>query len=1038
MMRIGDTWVTADEYAAWMQAATSPGGMAGGPASTLPVDPTKMTAEEWAASRPEWNVTPSGPHPSSNDPRDKNGDGAPDDLPPGLTGLPPSGPASTLPGNPGIDQTDANKNGTPDIYEQGPGSPGYTGSEPAAPMIDRDNNGIDDREQTTVGATGPVGPNYADWWAQTLASNPQMGYGGNGQMGWGGAMTTGTGAPIDMGGGGGGYGGGTAGGGNFSLPSAGGGFSIPPAPTANFPDLTQIGTGVSAGPGTGTGTGGFTIPEFQNPLAGYGTTGTGTTGTTTSTGTAPLAGYGGTGASPNAGLVSDLANSYQNQTDAANQANMSRYDQGLAALLDRMNRAGLAINNLTNEGIADIGRQFEGARATADQDLINRGLANTTVRSGVMRGLTTDQAAETNRYWDNQARQNLNEDYRQTGDIVNWIGGRNDVAPSTGDLANLASGVGAAGPTTLTGSTSTTPAATQPAVNLPPQITTALQNGTLMNLAPTQSGAAPATTGNTFLNQGAGITTPQQQAAAANAGGAVTRNQMAAPPPAAVDNETLFNVSGGNVSRVSAGPVNPVNPPPFQRPPAEDASPLSGYGMDIPVSGPTSSVPRMATNPAATPPMTSRPVDNETRFNVPSGNVPRMSTNPVSYGGPPPAAREPEATDNGDINVAPSGNVSRVSTNPVAPPPMQRPPAESASLSGYGSASQLTEQEAAAAMEGDMQRAMRAGMSGAQTRTQREMQARSADTSGSSSIGGVRADGAMSPYQMPTDPNTIGPEDKAKRAQEYLADPNRRTFENGGLSQFGQYTTDTKDWTAPTSTGTLPTQQPFMGGGNANNGKSGADANYAPSNYDPQSSGTRNGNTWMTDAAVSPVSKAKTPAPPPSSPSVMGFPDPQGTGVAPGNPNDVTQSMRQRDPNNSQYATNWASQNAGVAAAMAGAASSPMPGMVDAGYRGGDAGFNSMAGYGAPPPSSPTSPSMPPLGKVPQRPEPVPFASAPPMSPMSGYGSSTPPGPSMMAPPGPAAAPTFQQYGAPGVQNKTPSLVGGVMMPQPPARRWGV
>jgi hypothetical protein len=395
------------------------------------------------------------------------------------------------------------------------------------------------------------------------------------------------------------------------------------------------------------------------------------------------------------------------------------------------------------------------------------------------------------------------------------------------------------------------------------------------------------------------------------------------------------------------------------------------------------------------------------------------------------------------------------------------------------------------------------------------MQARSADTSGSSSIGGVRADGTMSPYANSATPSAESIAQATSGARQASAnfnstlpslakafsgyDPNKMASQlsravnpsgveksslfDGTTAQMGpqssinpnlaalggqdtpQQTDPYKEWAdlqaananrpetkrfgmydvPVTSTqGSMPTadymvgQQPLMGGGNANNGMSGADANYAPSNYDPQSSGTRNGNTWMTDAAVAPVSKTKTPAPPPSSPSVMGFPDSQGTGVAPGNPNDVTQSMRQRDPNNSQYATNWASQNAGVAAAMAGAASSPMPGMVDAGYRGGDSGFNPMAGYGAPPPSAPTSPSMPTLGKVPQRPEPVPFASTPPMSPMSGYGSSAMPGPSMMAPPGPAAAPTFQQYGAPGVQNKPPSLVGGVMMPQPPARRWGV
>ena len=865
----------------------------------------------------------SGPHPSDPGWQDENGDGVPDP-PPGLTGLPPSGPASTLPGNPGIDQTDANKNGTPDIYEQGPGSPGYAGSEPAAPMIDRDGNGIDDRNQTTVGQTGPVGPDYADWWAQTLAANPQLGYGGNGQMGWGGAMTTGTGAPIELGGGGGGYGGGTAGGGNYSLPGAGGDFTIPPAPTANFPDLTQIGTGVSAGPGTGTGTGGFTIPPFENPLAGYGTTGTGTTGTTTSTGTAPLAGYGSTGASPNAGLVSDLANSYQNQTNAANQANMSRYDQGLAALLDRMNRAGLAINNLTNEGIADIGRQFEGARATADQDLINRGLANTTVRSGVMRGLTTDQAAETNRYWDNQARQNLNEDYRQTGDIVNWIGGRNDVAPSTGDLANLASGVGAAGPTTTTGTPSTTPAATQPAVNLPPQVTTALQNGTLMNYAPTQSGAAPATTGNSFLNQGAGISTPEQLSASVNSG-AVTRSQTAAPPP----------------------------------PATAESTPLAGYGE---AAGADSRA-RMAETPATAPTSTADLTpDQMTAFRDGMAKAISGSQNAVNS------------------FVQQQGDRSSAKASAFGSTPAQMGPQSSINPN-------------LAALNGDpnWKPPTNANMTPVKN--------------GWGPVDGVQGyrDTSTMPVGAPGSTNYQLPGG-------YSGETANNPTGTGGPSvpkpQSTQGSMSTSDY--------MLGQTPGMVSGGRMLG--GSNDPSAPKDY-----------------AVMPPPVMKTGGPmppPPSSPSVMGFPDPQGTGMAPGNPNDVRESMRAQNPNNKQLqglmdgADSW----------MKGY------GQTDPGYRFDTTNQSQSIATATPQPMNPTQASAPPpsLGKVPQRPEPVPFASTPPVSPMSGYGSSAMPGPSMMAPPGPAAAPTFQQYGAPGVQYKPPSLVGGVMMPQPPARRWGV
>lgn len=412
---------------------------------------------------------------------------------------------------------DSNNNGIDDRDEaEAPdGNPPWSGTDSGGTVnwaTDENGDGVPDAPpETPVSNTvprpinqqsGTYGQANADAWANALAN--QM------PLGWNSAIQTGVGAPIDMGGYGGGYGGGS--GGDYSLPGgAGGGFSLPPISTPAVPDLSGIGTTIG-GTGAGTGAGGFTFPDFQNPL----TSGTGTSGATGSTGSTGtnLSGYGTTPGTPtgtnaNSQLVGDLANSYQTQTDAANAANMSRYDQGLNALLDRMNRAGMAINNLTSEGYADIGRGYERARAQADQDLINRGLANTTVRSGVMRGLTTDEIAAGNRYWDDQARQNLNEDWRQTAAITDWIGGRNDVAPSTGDLANLAQGVGAAGPAT---GTSSTPSATT---------TPATSGTTTTNQIPAGGFAAPGTT------PPAASTSP----ATSNMGGAVTRS--VAPPPAA-------------------------------------------------------------------------------------------------------------------------------------------------------------------------------------------------------------------------------------------------------------------------------------------------------------------------------------------------------------------------------------------------------------------------------------------------------------------------------------------------------------------------
>jgi hypothetical protein len=364
----------------------------------------------------------------------------------------------------------------PDVPNGGPGSPGYNSAprpeDDLAGWRDYDNNGIDDRKQNFVGSgvfnnPGAIMPGAA-------GTSPVGG--------WGNAVNTGLGGPVDFGGGGGGgpslggygdlggypSGGGTAGsGGNFTAPGAGGGgFTIPPAPEFTFPDVSTIGggTGTSGGTGTGTGAGGFTFPTFENPLGGGGTTGGGTTGSgsTGGTGVATTTGGGGTGTNP---LVGQLAGSYQTAIDSANMANENRFATGLELLLKRAEQAGSSIQNLTNEGMRDIGRNYDQQRSRADQDLINRGLGNTTVREGIFRGYTTDETAARNRFTDTQVRQNIDENFRQQQGMVDWLGARNDVGPDVGQLANLASGVGAAGP--AAGATTPTAGAATPTATTP-------------------------------------------------------------------------------------------------------------------------------------------------------------------------------------------------------------------------------------------------------------------------------------------------------------------------------------------------------------------------------------------------------------------------------------------------------------------------------------------------------------------------------------------------------------------------------------------
>lgn len=475
-MYVDGKWMSLEEYTAWMaEQAAVPGRVQGGAADSA----ARAREAELAAQQ---------------------------------GGIPT---AVVAPGS-AADQAGA---GAPDIPNGGPGSPGYDNSTRPEDGLngfrDYDNNGIDDRTQNYVGSG--------------VFDNPgaiQAGAPGTSPVGgWGNAINTGVGGPVDLGGGGGGGlslggygdlggypgGGGAAGpasGGNFTAPGAdGGGFTAPPAPSFQFPDVSTIGGGATGATG-GTGTGGFTMPEFQNPLAATGgatgggssTTGGGSTG---GTGVAATTGGGTGGSTP---LVGQLAGSYQSAIDSANAANENRFGTGLELLLKRAEQAGMATQGLTYEGMNDIGRMFGQNRARSDQDLINRGLANTTVREGVMRGYATDEQAARNRYADDQTRKNIDENFRQQQGLVDWLGARNDVGPDVGQLANLASGVGAAGPAATT-PTTTTPSTTTPAASTTP----APLPGNTAATAPQPSSSA--STGGAFTKSSAPNPTISQPAA---------------------------------------------------------------------------------------------------------------------------------------------------------------------------------------------------------------------------------------------------------------------------------------------------------------------------------------------------------------------------------------------------------------------------------------------------------------------------------------------------------------------------------------------
>mgnify|MGYP000293489812 FL=1 len=521
-------------------------------------------------------------------------------------GPPPGTPANSIPPN----TNDPFKPGyapaqqPADVPLGGPGTPGYTGNspepDPGPPGFrDTDGNGIDDREQTTVGQTS-FGLPYGQM--QGMPTLP---------TGWGSAVNTGMGGfvPADGGGGGslGGYGsdlggypgvstggtGGPASGGNFTLPGGGTApFTPGTPPTSNLPDVSQIGAGVTGG-GSAGGVMGW--PDFQNPLGGgTGTgTGTGTTGTG-STGT-------GTGGTPSggSGLVQNLAGSYQGAINSANAANENRFATGLELLLKRAEQAGSAIQGLTYEGMNDIGRMFGQQRDRADQDLINRGLANTTVREGIMRGYATDEQAARNRYADDQTRKNIDENYRQQQGMVDWLGARNDVGPDVGQLANLASGVGAAGPGATTGTQTTG------------------------SMAPAQQQNLPAPVGNVVSNPAS--TTGQRLDVSMDANGNITQS---------VGGQPLSGpVSSGNSNALTRASTA-GGPPPSA---STGSSSLGGYG-DAMLSAMTSAMSLRNNQPPPTPAANtgSSSIGGVTTVNGKPTIAPRPVNGPSDLPPPPP------------------------------------------------------------------------------------------------------------------------------------------------------------------------------------------------------------------------------------------------------------------------------------------------------------------------------------------------------------------------------------------------------------------
>jgi len=147
----------------------------------------------------------------------------------------------------------------------------------------------------------------------------------------------------------------------------------------------------------------------------------------------------------------DIISRFEEQQNAANAKNEERYGQLLAAI----ESLGAQTTGTFQEALGEISTLGDAARTRVDQtatrekgraeqDLISRGLGNTTIRESVRRGITDDQSLQHQGIDESVGQQrsgilqNLAGNQTQIGSMLaGAIEGRNDIGPDLSMLASL-------------------------------------------------------------------------------------------------------------------------------------------------------------------------------------------------------------------------------------------------------------------------------------------------------------------------------------------------------------------------------------------------------------------------------------------------------------------------------------------------------------------------------------------------------------------------------------------------------------------------
>ena len=136
---------------------------------------------------------------------------------------------------------------------------------------------------------------------------------------------------------------------------------------------------------------------------------------------------------------------FQQAHDAANQANEARYQDALYGFYDRYRRGLGMLAGMGQQEARDINEIHDQQFARNQNDLIGRGLGNSTVMATMRMGTDRERAAALGRLNERVRGQVMNTDAGLSADVLNFMERKTETGPDPRLLAQLAQGVGAAG-----------------------------------------------------------------------------------------------------------------------------------------------------------------------------------------------------------------------------------------------------------------------------------------------------------------------------------------------------------------------------------------------------------------------------------------------------------------------------------------------------------------------------------------------------------------------------------------------------------------